>query len=150
MSLMCYMLKWSTDSDINLTVVCRHRWRLFHFSWWRPQCRLKASNIYLCSSSSICSSDVYGQQSVWCRYLYSILTHFLAFNLSRFSFYINNVSYMIPKFVSVSFWCFSLPKLCSFCILIFYLPAMLPVVAELLGEACSSPRGVLSKGIRVE
>ena len=52
-------------------------------------CGLKASSIYLRSSSSICSSDVYRQQSGWCRYLYSILTHFLAFNLSRFSFYIN-------------------------------------------------------------
>ena len=50
---------------------------------------MKASNIYLHSSSSICSSDVYRQQSGWCHYLYSILTHFLAFNLSRFSFYIS-------------------------------------------------------------
>ena len=47
------------------------------FSWWRPQCGLKASRIYLRSSSSICSSDVYRQQSGWCRYLSSILTHFL-------------------------------------------------------------------------
>ena len=30
------------------------------------------------------------QQSGWCHYLYSILTHFLVFNLSRFSFYINS------------------------------------------------------------
>ena len=52
------VLKWSTDSDTNLTVVCRN-------------------------------CDVYRQQSGWCRYLYSILTHFLAFNISRFSFYIN-------------------------------------------------------------
>jgi len=36
------MLKWSTDSDTNLT-------------------------------------DVYRQQSGWCRYLNSILTHFLLF-----------------------------------------------------------------------
>ena len=60
-----------------------------HFSWWRPQCGQKASSIYLRSSSSFCSSNVYRQQSGWCRNLYSILTHFLAFNLSRFSFYIN-------------------------------------------------------------
>ena len=65
------LLKWRTDS------------------WWRPQCGLKTSSIYLRSSSFICSSDVYRQQSGWCRYLSSILTHFLACNLSRFSFYIN-------------------------------------------------------------
>ena len=52
-------------------------------------CGLKASSIYLHSSSSICSSDVYRQQSGWCCYLASILTHFLTLNLSRFSFYIN-------------------------------------------------------------
>ena len=57
-----------------------------HFSWWRPQCGLKASNIYLHSSSSICSSDVYRQQSGWCRYLYSILTHFLALTFPGFPF----------------------------------------------------------------
>ena len=51
--------------------------------------RAESFSIYLRSSSSICSSDVDRQKSGWCRYLSSILTHFLRFNLSRFSFYIN-------------------------------------------------------------
>ena len=55
------VLKWRTDSDTNLNVVCRHHW----------------------------SRDAFRQQSGWCRYLSSTLTHFLTFNLSRFSFYIN-------------------------------------------------------------
>ena len=40
-------------------------------------------------SSSVLSSDVYGQYPGRCRSLSFFLTHFLSFHLSRFSFYIN-------------------------------------------------------------
>jgi hypothetical protein len=64
------VLKLSTDSDTNLTVGMKLLEQIDE-------------------DERICSSDVYRQQSGWCRYLYSTLIHFLAFNLSRFSFYIN-------------------------------------------------------------
>jgi hypothetical protein len=44
-------------------------------------------------------SDVYRQKSGWCRYLYSILTHFLSFNRSWFSFY-NNIFLILDIYVS--------------------------------------------------
>ena len=64
------VLKWMTDSDTNLTVVCIHRlsarWKLLVFIY--VHLRLSAPAMYT------------KQQSGWCRYLSSILTHYYYHN----------------------------------------------------------------------
>ena len=69
------------------------------FSWWRPQCRLKATSNHF-SSSSLDSSDVYRQLPGRHHTLSFFLTYFLSFYLSRFSFYINN---LLKNLISIVF-----------------------------------------------
>ena len=62
------VLKLSTDSDTNLTVGMKLLEQIDE-------------------DERICSSDVYRQQSGWCRYLYSISTHiFYHFTFPGFPF----------------------------------------------------------------
>ena len=79
------------------TVSCQ----IFLFSWWRSQCRLKATSSYHFSSSSLDSSDVYSQLPGRRRSLSFFLTYFLSFYLSRFYFYFNN--YLFWSFTVVPF-----------------------------------------------
>ena len=129
------ILKWRKESDTYQTHVCRHRWSrqitmqelsastmafiscrgrvyICVYSWWKPQCWLKAPKIYPLLSWSVCSSDAYRHKSGRCRSFSFILIYFLSFNLSRFSFYIkidrkshDSIYHIMPPFV-----CCTIPK----------------------------------------
>ena len=61
-----------------------YQW-FFLFSWWRPQCRLKATSNHF-SSSSLDSSDVYCQLPGRRRSLSFCLTYFYHFTFTGFPF----------------------------------------------------------------
>ena len=96
------------ECDTYLTTARRHRWRLKMtmkndksnvafsrhcglrlYSWWRLQCRLKATfdlSFFIIFNLQRCLREVASR----CHTLSFFLTQFLSLYLSRFSFYINN------------------------------------------------------------
>ena len=85
-------LRWKhRDQELSVNnlafISCRSR--LYFYTWWKPQCWLKAPGLNVFTLIFLCCADVYRYESGRCCTLLPFLTYFLSFHLSRFSFYIN-------------------------------------------------------------
>ena len=69
---------------------------VYFYSWWKPQCWLKAPGLSVFTLNFLCSVAIYRHDSGRCHTLLPFLTYiFLSFHLFRFSFYIEKFTEMI-------------------------------------------------------